>query len=148
MSQPFDFDKALKARQSGQSLTEKNGILTPLIKQLTEAALSAECDSHLAQDVAANRKNGSGKKTVKSPTGSCVLTTPRDRNGTFEPQRVKKHQTTLSDEIEQKIIRLLARGMSYADISREIEDMYAFSASTATISALPVTLFKPLILGC
>ncbi len=66
MSQPFDFDKALKALQSGQALTGKDGILTPLIKQLTEAALSAELDSHLASDVEANRKNGSGKKTIKA----------------------------------------------------------------------------------
>nr|CBX72761.1 hypothetical protein YEW_HW35010 [Yersinia enterocolitica W22703] len=62
MSQPFDFDKALKALQPGQALTGKDGILTPLIKQLTEAALAAELDSHLAQDLEANRKNGSGKK--------------------------------------------------------------------------------------
>ncbi|MEC5343179.1 transposase [Brenneria populi] len=136
MSQPFDFDKALKALQSGQSLTGKDGILTPLIKQLTESALFAELDSHLAQDVDANRKNGSDKKTIKATTGSFGLATPRDRNGTFEPQLVKKHQTTLSDEIEHKIIRLFALGMSYADISREIEDLYAFSVSTATISAV------------
>ncbi|EBR4368662.1 IS256 family transposase, partial [Salmonella enterica] len=64
------------------------------------------------------------------------LATPRDRNGTFEPQLVKKHQTTLSDEIERKIIRLFAPGMSYQDISREIEELYAFSVSTATISAV------------
>ena len=136
MSQPFDFDKALKALQSGQALTGKDGFLTPLIKQLTEAALAAELDSHLAADVEANRKNGFGKKTIKATTGSFELATPRDRNGTFEPQLVKKHQTTLSDEIEQKIIRLFAHGMSYADISREIEDLYAFSVSTATISAV------------
>ncbi|WP_369067903.1 transposase, partial [Escherichia coli] len=83
-----------------------------------------------------NRKNGSGKKTIKAPTGSFELATPRDRNGYFEPQLVKKHQTTLSDELERKIIRLFALGMSYQDISREIEDLYAFSVSTATISAV------------
>lgn len=49
---------------------------------------------------------------------------------------MKKHQTTLSDEIERKIIRLFALGMSYQDISREIEDLYAFSVSTATIRAV------------
>ncbi|CEK24670.1 transposase (fragment) [Xenorhabdus nematophila AN6/1] len=49
---------------------------------------------------------------------------------------MKKHQTTLSNEIEQKIIRLFALGMSYNDISREIEDLYAFSVSSATISAV------------
>ncbi|MCF3868244.1 transposase, partial [Salmonella enterica subsp. enterica serovar Weltevreden] len=77
---------------------------TQLIKLLTEASLSAELESHLGSDVEANRKNGSGKKTIKAPTGTFVLATPRDRNGTFEPQLVKNHQTTLSDEIERKII--------------------------------------------
>lgn len=136
MTQLFDFDNALKALQNGQALTGKDGILTPLIKQLTEAALAAELDSHLTNDAEANRRNGSTKKTVKAPTGSFELATPRDRNGSFEPQLVKKHQTTLSNEIEQKIIRLFTIGMSYADISREIEDLYAFSVSTATISAV------------
>lgn len=136
MTHLFDFDKALKALQEGQALTGKDGILTPLIKQLTEAALAAELDSHLINDAEANRRNGSTKKTIKAPTGSFELATPRDRNGSFEPQLVKKHQTTLSNEIEQKIIRLFALGMSYADISREIEDLYAFSVSAATISAV------------
>ncbi|CFQ09053.1 ISsod5%2C transposase [Yersinia enterocolitica] len=49
---------------------------------------------------------------------------------------MKKHQTTLSDEIERKIIRMFALGMSYKDISQEIEDLYAFSVSSATISAV------------
>lgn len=136
MTQLFDFDKALKALQEGQALTGKDGILTPLMKQLTEAALAAELDSHLTNDTEANRRNGSTKKTIKAPTGSFELTTPRDRNGSFEPQLVKKHQTSLSNEIEQKIIRLFALGVSYADISREIEDLYAFSVSAATISAV------------
>lgn len=136
MTQPFDFDKALKALQEGQALTGKDGILTPLIKQLTEAALSAELDSHLLNDIEANRRNGATKKTIKTPTGNFELATPRDRNGSFEPQLVKKHQTTLSNEIEHKITRLFALGMSYTDISREIEDLYAFSVSTATISAV------------
>lgn len=135
MTQPFDFDKALKALQEGQALTGKDGILTPLIKKLTEAALSAELDSHLLNDVEANRRNGATKKTIKTSTGNFELATPRDRNGSFEPQLVKKHQTTLSNEIEHKITRLFALGMSYSDISREIEYLYAFSVSAATISA-------------
>lgn len=76
------------------------------------------------------------EKTIKAPTGRFELATPRDRNGSFEPQLVKKHQTTLSNEIEQKIIRLFALGMSYTDICREIEELYAFSVSAATISAV------------
>ena len=66
----FDFNKALEALQNGQDLTGKDGILTPLIKQLTEAALKAELDSHLATDESVNRKNGTTKKTIKSSTGS------------------------------------------------------------------------------
>ncbi len=117
MSQLFNFDKSLKALQDGQALTGKDGILTPLIKQLTEAALATEQeDSHLAQDITSNRKNGSSKKTLKIPSGAFELATPHNRNGTFEPQRVKKHQTALSDEIERKIIRMFALGMSYKDI--------------------------------
>ncbi len=65
MSQPFDFDKALKALQSAQALTGKDGILTPLIKQLTEAARVAELDSHLAQNVEANRKTALVKRPSK-----------------------------------------------------------------------------------
>ena len=136
MSEEFNFEESLKALQSGQSLTGKDGILTPLIKKLTEAALAAELDSHLAQEVIANRKNGTTKKRIKATSGNFELSTPRDRNGSFEPQLVKKHQTCLSDEIEHKIIRLYALGMSYTDISREIEDMYAFSVSSATISSI------------
>lgn len=90
MSQPFDFDKALKALESGQALTGKGG-LTPLIKQLTEAALAEELDSHLAQAIEASRKNDSSKKTFKAPTGAFELDITRDRNGTFEPQLVKQH---------------------------------------------------------
>ena len=56
MSKEFDFDKALKALQSGKAITGKDGVLTPLIKQLTEAALEAELDSHLADEVTPNRK--------------------------------------------------------------------------------------------
>lgn len=123
MTQPFDFDKALKALQEGQALTGKDGILTPLIKQLTEATLSAELDSHLLNDIEANCRNGATKKTIKTPTGNFELATPRDRNGSFEPQLVKKHQTTLSNEIEHKITRLFALGMSYTDT---LEALYPF----------------------
>src|SRR5512141_2145134 len=97
----FDFKTALKAIKEGKPLLGKEGILTPLIKNLTEAALEGELDSHLGQEIAANRRNGKSQKTIKSLNGSFELRTPRDRDGTFSPQLVKKHQTTLNDEIEQ-----------------------------------------------
>ena len=136
MSKEFDFDKALKALQSGKAITGKDGVLTPLIKQLTEAALEAELNSHLADDVAPNRKNGKTSKTVKSTAGPFELDTPRDRAGTFEPQLIKKHQTSVSDEIEAKILSMYGLGMSYRDIATQVEDLYGIKVSTATLSAI------------
>jgi transposase-like protein len=136
MSDEFDFDEALKALQSGKAITGKDGVLTPLIKKLTEAALEGELDSHLAEDLAPNRKNGKNSKTVKSTAGPFELDTPRDRAGTFEPQLVKKHQTSVGDEIEAKILSMYGLGMSYRDIATQVEDLYGIKVSTATLSAI------------
>ena len=136
----FDFNEVLKQFKNGKNLTGKDGLLAPLIKQLTEAALEAEVESHIANDVLSgrrNRKNGVNKKTIKGLSdGSFELETPRDRNGTFEPQIVKKHQTTISNEIEEKILSMYGLGMSYNDISSHIEEIYQVSISTATISTI------------
>lgn len=136
----FDFNEILKEFRSGKRLTGKDGLLAPLIKQLTEVALEAEVESHIANDVLngrANRRNGFNSKTIKGTSdGNFELDTPRDRNGTFEPQIVKKHQTTISDEIEEKILSMYGLGMSYTDISSHIEEIYQVSISTATISAI------------
>ena len=69
MSEQFDFNKALAALQNGQDLTGKDGILTPLVKQLTEAALKAEVESHLGADEAPNRKNGIQQENHQIPLG-------------------------------------------------------------------------------
>ena len=105
MTQSFDFNKALAELQAGKGLTGEDGVLTPLIKQLTEAALKAELEQHLESETEVNRKNGSTKKTVKSSIGQFELETPRDRSGSFEPQFVKKNQTKLTPEIAQIIMR-------------------------------------------
>ena len=136
MSKKFDFEEALKAVQSGQAITGKDGVLAPLVKQLTEAALEGELDSHLAEDVSGNRRNGKSKKTVKSTSGAFELETPRDRAGTFEPKLVKKHQRTVSDEIEAKILSMFGVGLSYSDIANQVQEMYGISVSTATISTI------------
>ena len=136
MRNDFDFDTALSALQDGQKLTGKDGILTPLIKQLTEAALGAEMAVHLETVEGSNRKNGYGRKTVKSTTGSFELATPRDRAGSFEPQLVKKHQTNMSDEIERKIISMFGFGMSYLDIAGHIAEIYGLEISNAAISSI------------
>ncbi len=132
----FDFSTALKAIQEGKPLLGREGILTPLIKNLTEAALEGELDSHLGQEITANRRNGKSRKTIKSLNGNFELRTPRDRGGTFSPQLVKKHQTTLNDEIEQKIIALYGLGMSYQDISAHLQEIYGLEVSAGTLSVI------------
>ena len=136
----FSFEDALKALQAGKPLSGKGGVLTPLIKQLAEAALAAELDAHIVAEEGANRpsnrKNGRSTKTIKSTSGNFELATPRDRSGTFEPQLIRKHQTHMSDEIERKILSLYALGSSYRDISGHIEELYGIGVSVATINAV------------
>jgi transposase-like protein len=140
----FDMDAAIKALYEGKGLNGKDGILTPLIKQLTEAAMQAELEKHLSEEEQPNRKNGTTSKTVKSLSGSFELDTPRDRAGTFEPQLVKKNQTQLTDDLERKIIALFALGTSYQDIRSHIEEMYDISVSNGTINAVTDKLLPEL----
>ena len=86
-NQQFDFNDAVQQLLSGKNINGKDGVLAPLVKQLVEAALEAELDSHITQDVFngnKNRKNGKTSKTIKSTSGTFSLDTPRDRAGSFE----------------------------------------------------------------
>ena len=135
----FDFNEAVQQLLAGKNISGKDGVLAPLVKQLVEAALEAEVESHIKDDVLSgnkNRKNGKTSKTIKSTDGTFELNTPRDRNGSFEPQIVKKNQTTISDEIEERIISMYGLGLSYKDIIKHIEEIYRVELSTATISAI------------
>lgn len=140
----FDMDAALKALREGADLGGKDGILTPLIKQLTEAAMQAELDSHLQSESGQNRKNGTSSKTIKTANGSFELDAPRDRAGSFEPQLIKKHQTHLTDELERKVISLFALGNSYQSIRDHIIDMYDMKLPNGTISAVTDKLLPEL----
>ena len=81
-----------------------------------------------------NSRNGHSAKTVKSSLGDIEISIPRDRKGEFEPQLVKKNQTTLSGDIEEKILSMYAKGMSTGDIEAHIRDIYGLSVSDSTIS--------------
>jgi transposase-like protein len=125
--------------KAGKPLNGKNGVLTPLIKEVMNAALEGEMEAHLdseAQSEVANRRNGKTSKVVKSASGEFELITPRDRNGSFEPQLVKKRQTILTDELDDKILGLFAIGTSYKDIAANLSEMYGVELSTATISSV------------
>ena len=136
-----EFAAQLKA---GKGIGGADGALTPLIKQLTEMALQAELETHLSQDLEKNRKNGVTSKTMKSANGTFDLTTPRDRNGSFEPEIVKKNQTHMSDELESKMLSLFALGNSYSQIADHIEDMYGVHFSKPAITAVTDKLIPKL----
>lgn len=144
MSQPFDIDKALKDLQAGKDLTGKDGVLMPLIKQLTEAAIAAELDHHIESNDEPNRKNGTGSKTIKTGSGSFELNAPRDRAGSFEPQLIKKNQTQLTPEIDRKLLSLFSHGMSYRDMKYHIHELYGIEVSTGTITAITDQLIPAL----
>jgi len=123
----------------GKSLFGAGGLLTNLVKDLTQVALQAEMDSHLAEDSLEqgnNRRNGISTKTVKTAGGSFELETPRDRNGSFEPQIIKKRQTVLTEELDNKILSLYSLGTSYDQIASHLEEIYGVEVSNATISAI------------
>lgn len=124
--------------KAGKPLNGKGGILTPLIKDVLENFLEGELDAHLSETRAEhnNRRNGKTSKTVKTSSGQFELETPRDRNGSYEPEIIKKRQTILTDELDDKILALFSAGMSYQDISVHVEDMYGISVSKAKISAI------------
>ena len=140
----FDIEAALEELKAGKPLSGKDGLLAPLIKQLTEAALKAEQERHLADSADTNRKNGYSRKTIKSPVGRFELDTPRDRAGTFEPQLIKKHQTHLTDELERKVLSLFALGNSYQSIREHLQELYGVELSNGTLNAVTDKLLPEL----
>ena len=144
MSQSFDIEKALKDLRAGKDLSGKDGILMPLIKQLTEALITGELEHHIATSDELNRKNGKGSKTIKTGSGSFELNAPRDRAGSFEPQLIKKNQTQLTPEIDRKLISLFSHGMSYSNMKYHIHDMYGIEVSTGAITAITDQLIPAL----
>lgn len=140
----FDFatfqSQLISDIKSGKPLMGIEGVLTPLIKQCLEAALEGEITSHMAtcleEPENENRRNGKTRKMVQGPTGSFELEVPRDRESSFEPQIIRKRQTTLTASLDNKILALYGLGMSYQDIADHVQDMYGLETSPATISAI------------
>ena len=130
--------KALEQFKSGQSLFGKDGAFAPLLKQFLETALEAEMESHLDAEsrLQGNKRNVKGKKTIKSSSGSFELSTPQDRRSSFDPQIIKKRETVMADNLEDKIIGLYGPGMSLRDISAHIREMYDTEISHTVLSQI------------
>ncbi len=116
--------EAIERLRQGESLSGENGVLAPSLKRLLEAGLQGEIASHLSDSNGKNRRNGASSKQVKTDYGPIQVSTPRDRNGSFDPTLLAKRQTTLGDGIDHKIISLYALGMSYTDICDHLSAMY------------------------
>lgn len=142
MKEPFDFEKfeseAIERLKKGEALLGKEGIMTPLLKRFLERALEGEIEDHLDMEERrkGNRRNGKRSKQVKTSSGQFKLDTPRDRQGKFEPEIVKKREVFLGEDLEQKIIRLYARGMSYEDVRAHLSEIYDLDISHGKISQI------------
>lgn len=129
------FKEALSALQSGKPLEGKEGALTPLIKKLIEASLEGEMEAHLQKE-GPNRRNGKGKKTVKTSHGQVEISTPRDRDGSYDSLLLPKRARSLGASLENKILSLYGLGMSYQDICAHIQEMYGMELSKAQLTAI------------
>ncbi|MCA5586771.1 IS256 family transposase [Finegoldia magna] len=114
--------------------------LKDLLGDTMEQMLKAELDEHLDYEygekpLSLNTRNGSSKKTVKSSYGNIDLNIPRDREGSFEPQALKKYQKDISN-IENQIISMYAKGMTTRDISTHIKEIYGFGISESMVSKI------------
>jgi transposase-like protein len=129
------------AREAAKTLkTEKdlNDFRAMLTKDTVEAALNAELDDHLGYDkhvqsASGNSRNGSTSKTLRTEDGQFELDTPRDRDGSFTPQLVKKHQTRFTT-MDDKILFLYAQGMRTREIVATSKDLYGAEGSAGLIS--------------
>lgn len=133
-------DQLLADYKSPEDLLGEQGLLKQLTKKLAERALEAEMEQHLgyakydaAGKNSGNSRNGKSRKTVRSIHGDIEIETPRDRNGSFEPQLIKKGEKQLGG-FDERIVSLYARGMSTRDIQAHFEDVYGVEVSPTFIS--------------
>jgi len=129
---------AKEAAKAIKTESDLNAFRQMLTKVTVEAALNAELDEHLgydkhAQSTNANNRNGKSRKTVKTEAGQFELETPRDRDGSFEPQLVQKGQTRFTS-MDDKILSLYAKGMTTREIVATFKEMYGADVSSTLIS--------------
>lgn len=135
--------EALLKNAHVEDLGELQALMKEMMKQVVEGSLEGELEEELGytrydyrQKDTDNSRNGFSKKTVHSDMGDVEIKVPRDRNGEFEPQLVAKHQNSISQDLEAKIISMYAKGMTTADIESHVKDMYDVSISDSTISRI------------
>jgi putative transposase len=131
-------DLLLEGSSSEEDLFGPDGVFTKLKGAVMERLLEAEMTEHLGHERQGRRKgtngrNGHSRKTVQTESGPVEIQVPRDREGTFEPQLVKKHQRRL-EGFDEKVIALYARGMTTRDIQQHLRELYGTDVSPELIS--------------
>ena len=136
---------------SAPTIGELNQLMRLMMKSGLERMLNTEMDVHLGRKGDAespaveeakrsgNRRNGRSKKTVQGDLGEVTLNTPRDRDGTFEPQIIEKHQRRIPD-FDEKILALYAKGMTTRDIQEIVEELYGVEVSATLVSEITADL--------
>jgi len=144
----------LASEFAGQATTveELNGLMRLMLKSGLERMLNSELDVHLGRKsaqtadetadepvvppaVTTNRRNGRSPKTVKGDLGKVTIDTPRDRNGTFEPKLIEKHQRRVPG-FDEKILALYAKGMTTRDIQEIVRELYGVEISATLVSTI------------
>ena len=125
------------------SMTDIQNLFKETIAEFMENGLEAELDEDLGYSKydyknkeGTNSRNGHSQKTLKTSFGNIEIETPRDRNGEFEPQLLKKNQTSITQEVEEKILSMYAKGMTTGDIETHIKDIYGLDVSDTTVSRI------------
>ena len=139
---PEVLDQILKDYEKPEDLLSDNGLLQQLTKALLERALNGELTHHLGYEKhdpvgnnSGNSRNGTTPKVVKGKRGQVEIEVPRDRNGEFEPQLVKKNQKRF-DGLDEKIISLYSRGLTQNEIKGHLEEIYGVDISSSLISTV------------
>src|SRR3569833_2528029 len=137
---PEVLDKLLEGIKTQDDLAGPEGLLKQITKALVERMLAGELTHHLgyekhgaADPSKGNTRNGKSRKSLKSKSGEMEIAVPRDRNGSFEPQVVRKHQTRW-EGLDRQIIALYARGMTVRDIQAQLQEIYGVEVSAGLIS--------------
>lgn len=133
-------DELIKDYKKPEDLIGETGLLKQLTKALLERALGAELTQHLGYEKhdpagyhSGNARNGTSAKTVKGEFGEITVEAPRDRNASFEPQILKKHQRRW-EGFDDKIVSMYARGMTTREIQGHLQEMYGVEVSPSLIS--------------
>ena len=134
----IDYKRAAGQLRKGEPLFGKDGALAPMLERILNAALEGEMYAHLTSEERSqgNRRNGKMPKQVQTCYGAVTVETPRDRDGSFEPQTVKKHKTILAEGMADQIIDIYAFGTSTRDISKCFEREFDTRLSAETVSSI------------